>query len=80
MELQRYIRGSGLAYGAYVGCDFEAGQVTFSLYRVRLLLSDCQFNFAKTLHLYRVQTALKLLNKERLSSVVSLTVRYVIFY
>lgn len=35
MELQRYIRGSGLAYGAYAGVDFEAGRVTFSLYRVR---------------------------------------------
>ena len=35
MKLQRYIRGSGLAYGAYVGYDLEAGQVTFSLYRVR---------------------------------------------
>jgi Zn-dependent M16 (insulinase) family peptidase len=32
---QRYIRGSGLAYGAYVGIDLEAGRVTFSLYRVR---------------------------------------------
>jgi Zn-dependent M16 (insulinase) family peptidase len=35
MELQRYIRGSGLAYGAYAGVDLEAGRVTFSLYRVR---------------------------------------------
>ena len=34
MELQRYIRGSGLAYGAFVGCDLEAGRVSFSLYRV----------------------------------------------
>ncbi|KAH9982380.1 Metalloenzyme, LuxS/M16 peptidase-like protein [Lactifluus volemus] len=31
--LWRYIRGSGLAYGAYVGIDLEAGRVTFSLYR-----------------------------------------------
>ncbi|KAI0051676.1 hypothetical protein FA95DRAFT_1586997 [Auriscalpium vulgare] len=31
--LWRYIRGSGLAYGAYVGADTEAGHVTFSLYR-----------------------------------------------
>jgi Zn-dependent M16 (insulinase) family peptidase len=35
MELQRYIRGSGLAYGAYVGIDLEAGRVAFTLYRVR---------------------------------------------
>jgi Zn-dependent M16 (insulinase) family peptidase len=32
---QRYIRGSGLAYGAYVGADLEAGRVAFTLYRVR---------------------------------------------
>ncbi|KAF8507185.1 Metalloenzyme, LuxS/M16 peptidase-like protein [Russula emetica] len=31
--LWRYIRGSGLAYGAYAGVDLEAGRVTFSLYR-----------------------------------------------
>ena len=31
--LWRYIRGSGLAYGAYAGVDLEAGHVTFSLYR-----------------------------------------------
>ncbi|KAH9082169.1 Metalloenzyme, LuxS/M16 peptidase-like protein [Lactarius deliciosus] len=31
--LWRYIRGSGLAYGAYIGVDLEAGSVTFSLYR-----------------------------------------------
>jgi len=31
--LWRYIRGSGLAYGAYVGVDPEAGRVTFTLYR-----------------------------------------------
>lgn len=31
---QRYIRGSGLAYGAYVGIDLEAGFVSFTLYRV----------------------------------------------
>ncbi|KAI0068340.1 hypothetical protein BV25DRAFT_1875780 [Artomyces pyxidatus] len=31
--LWRYIRGSGLAYGAYVGADTEAGNVSFSLYR-----------------------------------------------
>jgi len=31
--LWRYIRGSGLAYGAYVGVDVEAGRVTFTLYR-----------------------------------------------
>ena len=35
MELQRYIRGSGLAYGAYIGYDLEAGRVSFTLYRVR---------------------------------------------
>jgi Zn-dependent M16 (insulinase) family peptidase len=35
MELQRYIRGSGLAYGAYAGYDTEAGWVSFTLYRVR---------------------------------------------
>jgi Zn-dependent M16 (insulinase) family peptidase len=34
LPCQRYIRGSGLAYGAYVGVDLEAGQVTFTLYRV----------------------------------------------
>lgn len=31
--LWRYIRGSGLAYGAYAGVDVEAGRVTFALYR-----------------------------------------------
>ncbi|KAI0271378.1 Metalloenzyme, LuxS/M16 peptidase-like protein [Gloeopeniophorella convolvens] len=31
--LWRYIRGSGLAYGAYAGVDLEAGNVTFTLYR-----------------------------------------------
>lgn len=31
---QRYIRGSGLAYGAYVSLDLEAGLLNFSLYRV----------------------------------------------
>ncbi|KAI9460971.1 Metalloenzyme, LuxS/M16 peptidase-like protein [Lactarius psammicola] len=31
--LWRYIRGSGLAYGAYIGVDLEAGTVTFTLYR-----------------------------------------------
>lgn len=31
--LWRYIRGSGLAYGANIGVDLEAGRVTFSLYR-----------------------------------------------
>jgi len=31
---QRYIRGSGLAYGAYVSADLEAGHLSFSLYRV----------------------------------------------
>jgi Zn-dependent M16 (insulinase) family peptidase len=31
---QRYIRGSGLAYGAYVGVDLEAGRIAFTLYRV----------------------------------------------
>ncbi|KZV65225.1 hypothetical protein PENSPDRAFT_587192 [Peniophora sp. CONT] len=31
--LWRYIRGSGLAYGAYAGVDLEAGHVSFSLYR-----------------------------------------------
>ncbi|KAH9944050.1 Metalloenzyme, LuxS/M16 peptidase-like protein [Epithele typhae] len=31
--LWRYIRGSGLAYGAHCGLDLEAGFVTFSLYR-----------------------------------------------
>jgi Zn-dependent M16 (insulinase) family peptidase len=36
-EFQRYIRGSGLAYGAYIANDTEAGLLTFSLYRVRLL-------------------------------------------
>jgi Zn-dependent M16 (insulinase) family peptidase len=33
-RLQRYIRGSGLAYGAYVSLDVEAGLLNFSLYRV----------------------------------------------
>ena len=32
--LQRYIRGSGLAYGAHCGLDLEAGFVSFTLYRV----------------------------------------------
>ncbi|KAF8271486.1 Metalloenzyme, LuxS/M16 peptidase-like protein [Lactarius quietus] len=31
--LWRYIRGSGLAYGAYIGFDIEAGTITFKLYR-----------------------------------------------
>ncbi|KAJ8521451.1 hypothetical protein ONZ45_g1850 [Pleurotus djamor] len=31
--LWRYIRGSGLAYGAYTSIDLEAGFMTFSLYR-----------------------------------------------
>ncbi|KXN89943.1 hypothetical protein AN958_04947 [Leucoagaricus sp. SymC.cos] len=31
--LWRYIRGSGLAYGAYVSLDVEAGLLSFSLYR-----------------------------------------------
>ncbi|KAF8735471.1 hypothetical protein AX14_001971 [Amanita brunnescens Koide BX004] len=31
--LWRYIRGSGLAYGAYVSMDVEAGLLSFSLYR-----------------------------------------------
>ncbi|KAH9486850.1 hypothetical protein JR316_0000915 [Psilocybe cubensis] len=31
--LWRYIRGSGLAYGAYTSLDVEAGFVTFTLYR-----------------------------------------------
>lgn len=30
---QRYIRGSGLAYGAYASLDVEAGLMSFSLYR-----------------------------------------------
>lgn len=34
--IQRVIRGSGLAYGASVSCDAEAGQTSFSLYRVRV--------------------------------------------
>ncbi|KAI0304973.1 Metalloenzyme, LuxS/M16 peptidase-like protein [Russula brevipes] len=33
IALQRYIRGSGLAYGAHVGIDLEAGRVMFTLYR-----------------------------------------------
>nr|GAT54909.1 predicted protein [Mycena chlorophos] len=31
--LWRYIRGSGLAYGAYVSSDIESGLLSFSLYR-----------------------------------------------
>ncbi|KAJ7070954.1 Metalloenzyme, LuxS/M16 peptidase-like protein [Mycena amicta] len=31
--LWRYIRGSGLAYGAYVALDVESGLLSFSLYR-----------------------------------------------
>lgn len=31
--LWRYIRGSGLAYGAYIVSDLEAGTITFTLYR-----------------------------------------------
>lgn len=54
------------------------GRSRFRSIEYVLMLSDCQFNFAETLHLYRVQTALKLSNKGRPSSVVSLTVRYVI--
>jgi Zn-dependent M16 (insulinase) family peptidase len=34
--LKRYIRGSGLAYGAYASLDVEAGFLNFSLYRVSL--------------------------------------------
>lgn len=37
MPFQRYIRGSGLAYGAYVSLDLEAGLLSFSLYRVCLI-------------------------------------------
>lgn len=36
--LWRYIRGSGLAYGAYVSLDVESGLLSFSLYRVRSLV------------------------------------------
>ncbi|KIJ45628.1 hypothetical protein M422DRAFT_46678 [Sphaerobolus stellatus SS14] len=32
--LWRFIRGAGLAYGAYAGLDVEAGFLTFSTYRV----------------------------------------------
>ena len=32
--IQRVIRGSGLAYGAYISCDLESGLLNFSLYRV----------------------------------------------
>lgn len=32
--IQRYIRGSGLAYGAHCSLDLEAGFINFSLYRV----------------------------------------------
>lgn len=35
--LWRYIRGSGLAYGAYVSVDLEGGLVGFTLYRVRIV-------------------------------------------
>jgi Zn-dependent M16 (insulinase) family peptidase len=38
-EMQRYIRGSGLAYGASVSIEREAGFLSFSLYRVSLLAS-----------------------------------------
>ena len=31
---QRYIRGNGLAYGAYASLDVESGILNFSLYRV----------------------------------------------
>lgn len=31
---KRYIRGSGLAYGAYVSLDVESGLLSFTLYRV----------------------------------------------
>jgi Zn-dependent M16 (insulinase) family peptidase len=41
MHVQRAIRGSGLAYGAYVSTDREAGLLTFALYRVRLLEYTC---------------------------------------
>lgn len=33
---QRAIRGSGLAYGAYLGADTEVGTISFMLYRVRV--------------------------------------------
>jgi Zn-dependent M16 (insulinase) family peptidase len=33
-DSQRSIRGSGLAYGAFVSVDLEAGLTMFSLYRV----------------------------------------------
>jgi Zn-dependent M16 (insulinase) family peptidase len=33
---QRYIRGSGFAYGQYMDLDVEAGLLTFSLYLVGL--------------------------------------------
>ena len=32
--LWRFIRGAGLAYGAYVSLDLEAGLLSFSTYRV----------------------------------------------
>lgn len=32
--LWRFIRGAGLAYGAYMGLDVEAGFLTFATYRV----------------------------------------------
>jgi Zn-dependent M16 (insulinase) family peptidase len=32
--LWRYIRGAGLAYGAYVGLDVESGLLSFTTYRV----------------------------------------------
>jgi len=78
-EFQRYIRGLGLAYYAFVGVDLEAGLVTFTLYRVRsIVLSDYHFPFDETRHLGRVRTALKLSNKGRRSSVVSLMAQYVL--
>ncbi len=42
-----------------------------------MVLSDCHFPFDETRHLGRVQTALKLSNKGRPSSVVSLMAQYV---
>lgn len=33
--VQRFIRGSGLAYGAYMALDVEAGHLSFHVYKVR---------------------------------------------